>query len=274
MSRGVAGRRRTVPLPRSQPPVYGPFTPCVLSVQMWPGETSMDSGERWLGIGLYTAAEASRLLDLPVARVRRWLGGYRGAERDYAPLWTPQLPKLDDQLGLGFLDLMQLRVVARVIAETDISLQKLRRALVLAGELIQHTHPFTTAHFRTDGRRLFVEIGRETDTPQLYDVLGRQYGFHRIIEPSFRDVDLDVQITRWWPLGKRRSVVVDPARSLGTPISGRSGIPTATLALAVERHGTPVEAARWYPPATAREVRDAIAFEQRLAGLPTRPMAA
>jgi hypothetical protein len=89
----------------------------------------MDNGGNWLRIGLYTAAEASRLLSLPVAKVRRWLGGYRGEDRDYPPLWTPQLPKLDDQLGLGFLDLMQLRVVARVVAETEISLQKLRRAL-------------------------------------------------------------------------------------------------------------------------------------------------
>ena len=228
----------------------------------------------WLGIGLYTAAEASRLLHLPVAKVRRWLGGYRGAERDYAPLWTPQLPKLDDQLGLGFLDLMQLRVVARVVDETDISLQKLRLALALAQDLVQHAHPFTTARFRTDGRSLFVEIGRETDTPQLYDVLGRQYGFHRIIEPSFKDVDLDLEITRWWPLGKQRSVVLDPQRSFGGPIASSSGISTATLALAAERHGSPRAAARWYPPATEREVRDAIAFERRLAGLPARQLAA
>ena len=234
----------------------------------------MENGSPWLGIGLYTGAEASRLLHLPPAKVRRWLGGYRGAERDYAPLWVPQLPKLDDQLGLGFLDLMQLRVVARVVEETDISLQKLRRALTLARDLAQHTHPFTTARFRTDGRSLFVEIGRETDTPQLYDVLGRQYGFHRIIEPSFKDVDLDVEITRWWPLGKQRSVVLDPHRSFGAPIGSASGIPTAALALAAERHGSPREAARWYPPATEREVRDAIAFERRLAGSPARQMAA
>jgi uncharacterized protein (DUF433 family) len=228
----------------------------------------------WLGIGLYTAAEASRLLNLPVAKIRRWLGGYRGAERDYAPLWTPQLPKLDDQLGLGFLDLMQLRVVARIVAETDIGLQKLRRALMRARDLLEHTHPFATTRFRTDGRRLFVEIGRATDTPQLYDVLGRQYGFHQIIEPSFKDVDLDVEITRWWPLGKPRLVVLDPQRSLGAPIVARSGIPTAALALAAERHGSPRQAARWYPPATEREVRDAIAFERRLAGSPARQIAA
>jgi uncharacterized protein (DUF433 family) len=169
---------------------------------------------------------------------------------------------------------MQLRVVARIVAETDISLQKLRRALSLARDLVHHAHPFTTARFRTDGRSLFVEIGRETDTPQLYDVLGMQYGFHRIIEPSFKDVDLDVEITRWWPLGKQRSVVVDPQRSLGAPVAAGSGIPTAALALAAERHGSPRQAARWYPPATEREIRDAIAFERRLAGSPARQMAA
>ena len=234
----------------------------------------MNDWDDWLGLGLYTAAEASRLLHLPVAKVRRWLGGYRGAERDYAPLWTPQLPRLDDQLGLGFLDLMQVRVVARVIKETDISLQKLRLALALARDLVHHAHPLTTARFRTDGRRFFVEIGRETDTPQLYDVLGKQYGFHRIIEPSFKDVDLDVEITRWWPLGKQRSVVLDPQRSFGAPITSKSGIPTAALAQAAERHGSPREAARWYPPATEREVRDAVAFERRLAGSPARQMAA
>ena len=226
----------------------------------------MNDRTEWLGIGLYTAAEASRLLALPVAKVRRWLGGYRAAGQEYAPLWRPQLPKLDDQLGLGFLDLMQLRVVARVIAETDVSLQKLRQALVMAQDLLKHTHPLTTAHFRTDGQRLFVEIGQETDTPQLYDILGKQYGFHRIIAPSFKDVDLDIEITRWWPLGKRRLAVLDPKRAFGAPIASGSGIPTAALALAAERHGSVRQAARWYPPATAREVEDAIALERRLRG--------
>jgi uncharacterized protein (DUF433 family) len=233
----------------------------------------MDNGPNWVGIGLYTAGEAARLLDLPSFKVRRWLGGYKGAEREYQSLWTPQLPKLDGQLGLGFLDLMQLRIIARIITGTEISLQMLRKALRLAQELIRHDHPFTTAAFRTDGRKLFIEIGHETGEPELYDVLGKQYGFHRIIEPSFRDVDLEVEITRWWPLGKQRSVVLDPQRSFGAPIVSRSGIPTATLAMAAESEGSLREVTRWYPT-TEREVRDAIAFERRLAHSPTRQLAA
>lgn len=235
----------------------------------------MDDVESWLGIGLYTAAEASRLLELPAAKVRRWLGGYQAAERAYDPLWTPQLPKLDDQLGLGFLDLMQLRVVARIVAKTDVSLQAIRKTLQLirALKLIDHSHPFATARFQTDGQRIFFEVGRETGEPLLYDVLGKQYGFHRLIAPSFKDVDLDVEITRWWPLGKQRTVVLDPKISFGAPIASESGIPTATLALAAEREGSPRGATRWYP-VSEREVRDAIAFERRLAGSPAPRMAA
>jgi uncharacterized protein (DUF433 family) len=86
-------------------------------------------------------------------------------------------------------------------------------------------------------------------------------------------VDLDVEITRWWPLGHRRMVVVDPQRAFGAPIVVNSGIPTATLALAAGREGSPREVTRWYP-VTEREVRDAIAFERSLSGSPPRQMAA
>ena len=231
--------------------------------------------DKWLGIGLYTASEAAQLLDLSVAKVRRWLGGYRAAGREYHPVWTPQLPKLDDQLGLGFLDLMQLRVGARLVLKTHISLQALRKALLLIRDrkLIDHDHPLATSRFKTDGRRIFLEIGRETGEPQLYDLFRSQFAFHRVIAPSFKDVDLDFEVTRWWPLGRDRTVVLDPQRSFGAPIASESGIPTATLALAAKREGSPRAVTRWYG-VTEREVRDATAFEQRLNGVPEPQMAA
>lgn len=235
----------------------------------------MDNGDKWLGIGLYTASEAAQLLNLSVAKVRRWLGGYRVAGREYDPVWPPQLPKLDDQLGVGFLDLMQLRVAARLVLKTDISLQALRKALLLIRDLklIDHDHPLATSGFKTDGRRMFLEIGHETGEPQLYDLFRSQFAFHRVIAPSFKDVDLDFAITRWWPLGHDRSVVLDPERSFGAPIVSESGIPTATLARAAQREGSARGVARWYR-VTEREVRDAIAFEQRLTRVPEPQMAA
>jgi uncharacterized protein (DUF433 family) len=62
-------------------------------------------------------------------------------------------------------------------------------------------------------------------------------------------------------------------RSFGAPIVSKSGIPTATLARAVEAEGSIREVTRWYP-VTEREVRDANVFERRLSGPPARRMAA
>ena len=56
---------------------------------------ALDRGANWLGIGIYTATEASHLLTLPAATVRRWLRGYRSAGGEYPPFWAPQLPKLE-----------------------------------------------------------------------------------------------------------------------------------------------------------------------------------
>lgn len=235
-----------------------------------------DSGD-WLGVGLYTASEAARLLKLPRQKVRRWLGGYdythRGERLRAAPLWAPQLPKLDDHLGLGFLDLMQLRVVASFVMQ-GVSLQAMRLALVRAAEFLGHDHPLTAARFKTDGRRIFLEIADETGEEKLYDLARRQYGFHQVIAPSFKDVDFEADVmARWWPMGRRHHVVLDPQRSFGAPIGVRSGIPTATLAAVAEGEGSDRAVTRWFP-VSEREVRDAIEFERHLAGTPVRQLAA
>ena len=237
----------------------------------------MKDATDWLGVGLYTAAEASRLLDLPPAKVRRWLGGYdyvhRGEKHRADPLWSLQLPKLDGQLGLVFLDLMQLMLVARFITE-GISLQAMRLALARAAEVLGQHHPFTATTFKTDGRRIFLEIADETGERTIYDLARRQYAFHRLVAPSFKDVDFEADVmARWWPMGHRRLVVLDPQRSFGAPIAAESGIPTATLADVAQGEGSSRAVTRWFP-VTEREVRDAIEFEGRLAGSPIRQMAA
>jgi hypothetical protein len=52
----------------------------------------MKERAEWLGIGLYPAAAASRLLTLPAAKVRRMRTRCSGG---------PQLPKLDDHWASG-----------------------------------------------------------------------------------------------------------------------------------------------------------------------------
>lgn len=69
----------------------------------------------FLGTGIYSIGEASRLTQVPPRRIRRWLLGYRyshgGAVRVSPAVLAPELPLLDGIPALGFLDLQEVRLV-------------------------------------------------------------------------------------------------------------------------------------------------------------------
>jgi uncharacterized protein (DUF433 family) len=128
-------------------------------------------------------------------------------------------------------------------------------------------HPFSSLPFRTDGRTIFAEIINQAGEPQLLDLAQSQFAFARIIGPSlyagveFSNRDMPV---RWWPLGRKTPVVIDPARSFGQPIVSTAGIPTAVLADAVAAEGSVESVARLFR-LPAQSVRAAPRFEHELA---------
>jgi uncharacterized protein (DUF433 family) len=220
------------------------------------------------GVGLYTVAEAAGLTGIPAPRIRRWLAGYAHGSRDARswsdPLWTPQLPRIGQDLTLGFRDLMELRFVARFVA-AGISLHSVRRALAIGQQAVGDERPFSTTRFHTGGRTIFLQVSHEVGEPTLIDLLHRQYAFHRLVEPSFRDIDFGEGVAeRWWPMSHRSGVVVDPTRNFGHPIVAQHGVPTRTIADAVVVEGSVAKVAKVFDvPVSA--VRDALAFERRAA---------
>lgn len=218
-----------------------------------------------IGIGLYTPAEAARLTGIPAGKLSRWLRGYGSGARQHEGLWTPQIDIGDDRVYLGFRDLMEARTVS-AFAESGLSPQFIRRAIVVARELIKDSHPLSTRRFKTDGRTIFLEVAKEegAEDASLIDIVRRQYAFRQIVERSLKDVEFDgIAPVRWFPANRQAGVVVDPARSFGQPIDDETGIPTAVLAAAAKAEGGIKEAAgAWHvDPGT---IRRAIAFEDRL----------
>lgn len=231
-----------------------------------------------LGVGAYTIPEAARLIGARPAALRRWVQGYAysvdGETRAQPPLWPLQYETGDDKPILGFRDLIEARIVRGLRAQ-GIGLPTVRLCLDRAREMVGDDHPFSSARFRTDGRKIFLEMTRDTGEPELIDLKSRQQLFHRIVAPSFADLDFDEEAAvRWWPLKSRRSVVLDPQRAFGQPIVAQTGIATARLAEAYEAEGRSLaRVARLYElPQGA--IKDALAFEARLAGAPQHKAAA
>lgn len=214
-----------------------------------------------IGIGLYTPAEAERLVGVRAQRIVRWLRGSVAHGRHYERLWRSQIDLGDGRVYLGFGDLMEVRV-ADAFIRAGLSPQKVRRAIEKGREIIGEERPLSTVRFRTDGRSIFLHVLEEEGTHTMIDVLKSQYAFRDFIEPSLKNIEFDEAgvPVRWWPRGKAARIVIDPARSLGQPIEAESCVPVAILAAAARAEGSTERAARVWGVSTA-SMRRAIAFQ-------------
>lgn len=223
---------------------------------------------RIIGTGTYTVNEAARLSGVPVTRIKRWLQGrtreYRGeVVRDEA-LWTSQLPVIEGGLYLGFRDLIELRMVD-AFRRQKISLPYLRKVVQAAREIVGDAHPFSTSAFKTDGRRLYLEVISKTDEPKLIEVLSGQHAFHSIVSTGLKDVRFAGGVASLWlPETGSGEVVIDPARSFGAPILRRYGVPTSVVFEAVRNGRTAAQVSSDFE-VDLKSVRAAVAFEGKIA---------
>jgi uncharacterized protein (DUF433 family) len=95
--------------------------------------------------------------------------------------------------------------------------------------------------------------------------------FDQIVKPYLGQLEFDDfdAPRRWWPMGKRADVVVDPALSFGEPVVADAGVPAHVLAEAL-RAETEYDPARAMERVSAlyrvkpRHVQSAVRFEEWL----------
>ena len=222
---------------------------------------------QYIGHGVYTVAEAARLTGLSQGRIRRWTRGYTYHDRRGTPHAMPPVIGLPNEEGdqtLRFVDLIEVRFL-EAFRDRGVSWPVLRVAAQRAAQLLDHSHPFSTLRFKTDGRSIFASLEVEEDRV-LMDLISSQYAFEAVLDPFLEGIEFSPldEPERWWPLGTDRTVVIDPGRSFGAPICAPSGVPTRVLFGLFEAEGDEAVVSWWYD-VSSQEVRDAVEFEQRLA---------
>lgn len=218
----------------------------------------------YTGVGIYSIADAARLTGLSARKIRRWVLGYahgpRGDRRRSKAIWKLELPAIDGQIALTFRDLMELRFVAAFL-DQGVSWTKLRKGHARACDLAGTQHPFCTNKFKTDGHQIFADMLSVADERSLVEVTSRQHYFERFLRPLLKDLEFEGDaLVRWWPRGRKRSVVLDPERNFGRPIVQTQGVSTYVLAQAFEANESIAEVCRWYD-VSAKELRDALVYE-------------
>jgi len=224
----------------------------------------------YIGRGVYSLREASRLARVPAPRLRRWTRGYRffykGEFRFSPPPVASVTPPFEEEPVVSFADLLEVRFL-NAFREYGVSWKAIRVASANAKELLGRHHPFSSRIFKTDGHTILAEITRTTGDRFLLDLVQNQYEFERIVTPLLYagiEYNLDQEPSRWWPLGESRQVVIDPSRAFGAPIIAQEGVPTRVLTNAFEAERSIDLVAAWFDVEPGA-VRDAIDFEYSLA---------
>ena len=230
-----------------------------------------------LGIGIYTRADAARLLRMTPQRLSRWVRGYTYwiRSRDESrrvrrpPVVTTDLPVIGGTLALSFLELMEIRVV-RALVEKGIPLQRVRLAARRISEQFRISHPFAHERVFTDHEQVFVALGRDEIPPDLLQVTGRRASLQVVAGPVLssyvHEIDFDESTAlaeRWWPLGRAVPIILDPRIAFGAPIIEGTAIRTAAV-----RHfarGEPIPSLARAYEIDQKRLRAALKFEKLLA---------
>lgn len=232
-----------------------------------------------LGLGIYTRAEAARLLNMTPSRLRRWVNGYTywlpapgfsKAKRRRPPVINTDLPIIDDTVALSFLELMELRMVKAILDSGPISLQHLRAAAEVARGRFGTDHPFASLRVFTDGKAIFSAVS-DDDAPDV--VRWSQRDIDQVIagpiyEQFLKEIDYETVgkqklASRWWPMGRLYPIMLDPRVSFGAPVIAGTAVRTSVLARMAKHHAAKSAAVAF--EVQLEQAEAAVEFERMLA---------
>lgn len=226
-----------------------------------------------LGTGIYSPADAAALLKTPPDEVRRWAFGYsrlrNGAPVAYEPLIRTELPEIEGQRALTFVELVELMFI-KGFRKAGAPWKLIHEAAGVAARILDTDHPFAMRTFFADPGGIYALMDEGEGGESLVRLVGHgQHAFAPIVQPYLGQLEFDPRElpTRWWPMGREARVVVDPAVSFGAPVLADVGIPARTLADAYEAElgyagDDTMRRVSWLYKVPERQVQLAVEFER------------
>lgn len=211
---------------------------------------------------LYSFSEADQIAGVTRGTAKRWLSGYTYRSHDGERRASPPIsPIRQPSDAVSFLDLLEVVAVSG-LKSRGFTLAEIRRVVANCQELFGDPWPLTNRRFKVGGRDVFV-----ASEGRLHDVLHRRgaMAWDEILGPFLEALDHDgSQATRWWPLGRSRPVVVDPAYGFGLPVIRNSGVRTEVIRERLEAGDSIDQIAHDFNLAP-EDVESALRFELRQA---------
>ena len=213
-----------------------------------------------LGNGIYTVPDLALILQLPKAKVRRWLTDFYGQRLAHSNgnySWGEGRERATD-----FLTLIEFYVFYR-LREQKLSAGKILKAHKHMSKELKTRYPFASYKLLVDEKNILYGIDEDT---WVQANKTNQIVIHKMIENFFQKIDFSEKdlARRFWPLGKDHNIVVDPHHQFGQPVIHGTNVAAATIYSMYESGEAPSTIGILYD-LTEQQVADAIEFSKRKA---------
>jgi uncharacterized protein (DUF433 family) len=216
---------------------------------------------------LYTMAGAARLVGMPPSTLASWAKGYERRFPDRAtvakgPVITAVEPSFAGGPSIPFIGLVEAMVV-QAFRRTDLSLQRIRRALAVLTDQGELHNALASRKLYTDGAEILYDYAEGVDDGQLRlltVVRSGQRVFHDIVDAYLQRIHFDHD--PWAteiivPVTEREILRIRPDVASGDALFMRGSAPLSAV-VSRFRAGEPVESlARDYEVA-ADDIREAL----------------
>ena len=178
-----------------------------------------------LGNGIYTIPDTANILGIPSRTVRYWskkIWDERLAEKGGSKYtWGEGKDK-----ALDFYTMIELYIFHN-LRKLKITPSKIFLAHRKISEALQSPYPFAHAKILSDGKEVFFQ--KELDIVNANDSL--QFNLKEIVSEFMIKIDYDEGLLaqRYWPIGKKRNIVVDPQHQFGQPTINGTNILAETI---------------------------------------------
>lgn len=211
-----------------------------------------------LGIGIYTASEIAEILRLPYNKVYTWINKYwdgkLGKEFEIKYSWQS-----DGTRAVSFHTVVEFYVMMR-FSEAGVKPKQVLEAHKELSSMYNSAFPFALKkvldEIKTDGNRVYLKTKKGAITLD-----GTKQFNLEFIKLFFKKLDFENNelASRFWPMGKENSILIDPERKFGHPVIDSKNIYPQTIYSHI-RAGDPIEYIVSIYSLTKKEVEDALEY--------------
>lgn len=179
-----------------------------------------------LGNGIYTVPDLAAILNLPPAKVRRWLNEFYNSRLGEKYKGRYSSGEGRDKVT-NFYTLVEFSVFY-LLRKHGVSVKKIMAAHGHMAEQLKTPYPFASSQLLTEGKNIFFTL---PDGTTMYADKSQQIVIKKAIESFCRKIDYSPSqlAERYYPLGKEHHVVVDPHHQFGQPVIEGTNILADTI---------------------------------------------